>query len=265
MASRSRQVELARPPADDLAHAGGLEGPHDGRTDQPVVPGDVDLDVRPRRIPAACWQLWHSRHRAQAAHECAPDGRMAAMRVVSIEQLKRILASLPDNPRVVASGNFATPHVLLGALDAVVPEYRLHMLNAQKGLPDREGVTYETAFVGPGMRQQRAPRLHPLPAEPRPGPLPRPLPARRRAPAHVDRGGTTPSASAPRSTSSPRRSSRCASAAASSSCSRTRRCPTPTATRRSTSTRSTTSSRSTSRCPRTPRGRSTTCPGRSAS
>ena len=74
------------------------------------------------------------------------------MRVVNLEQLKRILGSLPENPRVVASGNFATPHVLLNALDEVVPEYRLHMLNAQKGLPDREGVTYETAFVGPGMR-----------------------------------------------------------------------------------------------------------------
>ena len=79
------------------------------------------------------------------------------MRVVSLEQLKRILANLPDNPRVVASGNFATPTVLLGALDEVVPEYRLHMLNAQKGLPDRDGVTYETAFVGPGMR--KSPRL----------------------------------------------------------------------------------------------------------
>jgi acyl-CoA hydrolase len=74
------------------------------------------------------------------------------MRVVGIEQLQRILANIPENPRVVASGNFATPHVLLNALDAVVPEYRLHMLNAQRGLPDREGVTYETAFVGPGMR-----------------------------------------------------------------------------------------------------------------
>jgi acyl-CoA hydrolase len=74
------------------------------------------------------------------------------MRVVSVEQLKRVLASLPENPRVVASGNFATPHVLLSALDEVVPEYILHMLNAQKALPDREGVTYETAFVGPGMR-----------------------------------------------------------------------------------------------------------------
>ncbi|MBK9738987.1 MAG: hypothetical protein IPO93_05660 [Actinobacteria bacterium] len=79
------------------------------------------------------------------------------MRVVSQEQLKKVLANLPDNPRVVASGNFATPTVLLGALDEVVPEYRLHMLNAQKGLPDREGITYETAFVGPGMR--KSPRL----------------------------------------------------------------------------------------------------------
>jgi acyl-CoA hydrolase len=79
------------------------------------------------------------------------------MRVVSVEQLKRVLASLPENPRVVASGNFATPTVLLGALDEVVPEYRLNMLNAQKPLPDREGVTYETAFVGPGMRH--SPRL----------------------------------------------------------------------------------------------------------
>jgi len=82
---------------------------------------------------------------------------MTLMRVVSVEQLKRVLASLPENPRVVASGNFATPTVLLGALDEVVPEYRLNMLNAQKPLPDREGVTYETAFVGPGMRH--SPRL----------------------------------------------------------------------------------------------------------
>lgn len=74
------------------------------------------------------------------------------MRVVSIDQLKRVLGNLPENPRVVASGNFATPTVLLGALDETVAQYQLHMLNAQKGLPDRDGVTYETAFVGPGMR-----------------------------------------------------------------------------------------------------------------
>ncbi|MSW81490.1 MAG: 4-hydroxybutyrate CoA-transferase, partial [Actinobacteria bacterium] len=74
------------------------------------------------------------------------------MRIINVEQLKRVLGDLPANPRVVASGNFATPKVLLGAVDEVVPEYRLHMLNARKGIPDRQGVTYETAFVGPGMR-----------------------------------------------------------------------------------------------------------------
>ena len=83
------------------------------------------------------------------------------MRVVSIDQLKGILGNLPENPRVVASGNFATPTVLLGALDETVESYRLHMLNAQKGLPDRDGVTYETAFVGPGMRNH--PRLTYIP------------------------------------------------------------------------------------------------------
>ena len=70
------------------------------------------------------------------------------------------LASL-SNPRVVASGNFATPHALLAAVDAALPAYRLHLLNAQPGLPDREGVRYETCFVGPGMR--RHPRLDYLP------------------------------------------------------------------------------------------------------
>jgi acyl-CoA hydrolase len=33
-----------------------------------------------------------------------------------------------------------------------VPRYRLFALNAQAGMPDREGVTFESPFVGPGMR-----------------------------------------------------------------------------------------------------------------
>lgn len=74
------------------------------------------------------------------------------MRVVTLEKLQSILSRLGPNPRVVASGNFATPHALLNAVDSVLPEYRLNMLNAQVGIPDREGVTYETCFVGPGMR-----------------------------------------------------------------------------------------------------------------
>ncbi len=79
-----------------------------------------------------------------------------------MEGLAQALAPLPDNPRVVVSGNFATPHALLAAFDAAVPTYRLHALNAQAGLPDREGVELETCFVGPGMR--RSPRLAYIPS-----------------------------------------------------------------------------------------------------
>ncbi|MDO9485235.1 MAG: acetyl-CoA hydrolase/transferase C-terminal domain-containing protein [Actinomycetota bacterium] len=74
------------------------------------------------------------------------------MRVITPEQLAGIYDGLPDNPRVVTSGNFATPFVLLNALDAHVSQYRLHLLNAQAGLPSRPGVHYETAFIGAGMR-----------------------------------------------------------------------------------------------------------------
>jgi acyl-CoA hydrolase len=81
----------------------------------------------------------------------------AFVRVITVEQLKSILASLPANPRIVASGNFATPKALLQLADECIPEFRLHMLNAQLGIPDREGITYESAFVGTGMR--RHPRL----------------------------------------------------------------------------------------------------------
>ena len=83
------------------------------------------------------------------------------MRVITTEQLKSILASLPSNPRIVASGNFATPRTLLALADECIPEFRLHMLNGQPGIPDREGVSYETAFVGPGMRHH--PRLSYIP------------------------------------------------------------------------------------------------------
>jgi len=74
------------------------------------------------------------------------------MKQVDVEQLKKVFASLPENPRVLVSGNFGTPRELLALFDSVVPEYTLHMLNAQRGIPDRPGVTYETAFVGVGMR-----------------------------------------------------------------------------------------------------------------
>jgi acyl-CoA hydrolase len=69
---------------------------------------------------------------------------------------------MATEPRVVAAGNFATPSTLLQWVDKVLPEYRLFVLNAQPTLPDRQGVTYETPFVGPGMREAR--RLEYLPA-----------------------------------------------------------------------------------------------------
>ena len=84
------------------------------------------------------------------------------MRVINLEQLKGILGHLPTNPRIVASGNFATPNVLLAAADTEIGEFRLNMLGAQKGIPDREGITFETSFVGPGMR--RSPRLSYVPS-----------------------------------------------------------------------------------------------------
>lgn len=83
------------------------------------------------------------------------------MKVITEQQLQKVLAALPHNPRVVASGNFATPHLLLKAMDAAVPEFKLHMLNAQPGIPDREGISYESSFIGAGMR--RHPRLTYIP------------------------------------------------------------------------------------------------------
>jgi acyl-CoA hydrolase len=83
------------------------------------------------------------------------------VKVVPLEQLPARLQHLPEEPRIIASGNFAAPLALLSALDAQLPNYRLHMLNAQPGIPDREGVVHETAFVGPGMRH--SPRLAYIP------------------------------------------------------------------------------------------------------
>lgn len=76
--------------------------------------------------------------------------------------LARALAALPDNPRIVVSGNHVTPWHTVGLVDAALDRYRLWALNGQRGLPDREGVTLETSFVGPGMR--RSPRLSYVPS-----------------------------------------------------------------------------------------------------
>jgi acyl-CoA hydrolase len=84
------------------------------------------------------------------------------MKRIRLEDLGAILAGVPANPRVVVSGNIAAPRTAVNALDEVLPQYIYHALNAQSGVPDREGVTLETAFVGTGMR--KSPRLCYLPA-----------------------------------------------------------------------------------------------------
>jgi acyl-CoA hydrolase len=95
------------------------------------------------------------------------DGRPAGIGDVTLTQhpagdLEGQLSRLPANPRVVATGNHATPWTTLRRIDEALPEYRLWVLNGQPGLPDRDGVTLETSFVGPGMR--RSPRLSYIPS-----------------------------------------------------------------------------------------------------
>jgi acyl-CoA hydrolase len=83
------------------------------------------------------------------------------VRLISETQLAAVLARLPKTPRVVAGGNFATPARALSVLDSAVAEYRLFALNAQAGMPDRDGVLLETPFVGPGMRGRAGLRYYP--------------------------------------------------------------------------------------------------------
>ncbi len=91
----------------------------------------------------------------------ARAGKNGFVRTISDSQLAAALSRLPGVPRVVAAGNFATPARALALLDGALAEYRLFMLNAQHGVPDRPGVTLETPFVGPGMRGKPGLRYFP--------------------------------------------------------------------------------------------------------
>lgn len=85
------------------------------------------------------------------------------MRIVGSARLLSLLEGIAyPEPRIVASGNHATPWHLLELADKALPEYRLFLLNAQPGIPVRGGVRHESPFVGPGMRG--LPTLDYLPA-----------------------------------------------------------------------------------------------------
>ncbi|NUS41332.1 MAG: acetyl-CoA hydrolase, partial [Terrabacter sp.] len=83
------------------------------------------------------------------------------MRTATTDELTRRLETLPSGSRVVVSGNMAVPWEAVKALDAAQKNYVLHALNAPAGLPERDGVTVETCFVGPGMRRHRGLRYVP--------------------------------------------------------------------------------------------------------
>jgi acyl-CoA hydrolase len=83
------------------------------------------------------------------------------MRVVDDERLIRMLGAVPGTPRVVASGSCAAPLHALSLVDKALAEFTLFMVNAPAGIPDRDGITYEAAFVGPGMRGNPRLRYYP--------------------------------------------------------------------------------------------------------
>jgi acyl-CoA hydrolase len=88
------------------------------------------------------------------------------VRTLTSSALSAALTALPavdgHGPRVVVAGNHSVPWDVLHLLDEVLPNYRLFMLNAPGGVPDRDGVVLETPFVGSGMRA--SPRLEYVPA-----------------------------------------------------------------------------------------------------
>jgi acyl-CoA hydrolase len=80
-------------------------------------------------------------------------GKDGDVDTVTIEEFQSRLRALPENPRVVVSGNMSVPWEAVRAIDAVLPSYTIHALNGPPGFPDREGVTVETCFVGAGQRK----------------------------------------------------------------------------------------------------------------
>ncbi len=84
-------------------------------------------------------------------------GRLSSVRIVSEQTAEAYFAALTAlEPRVVASGNFATPWTLLSVFDRACPRYRIFVLNPQRGWPCRTGVITETPFVGPGVRSDES-------------------------------------------------------------------------------------------------------------
>ncbi len=75
------------------------------------------------------------------------------MKIVSPSEIAKRLESLPGpEPRLVVSGNFATPWELVRILDSTLDRCRVFVMNPQIGWPVRPGFVTESPFVGPGVR-----------------------------------------------------------------------------------------------------------------
>ncbi len=85
------------------------------------------------------------------------------MRLIGIDELDRIIADLPERPRIVSPGGGASPLALLDGLDQALESWTLFCVNAPEGVPVRDGVTHETVFLGPGSRAARDVRYLPMP------------------------------------------------------------------------------------------------------
>ncbi len=75
------------------------------------------------------------------------------MNIVNQTEIAALLESLPGvEPRLVVSGNFATPWELVRILDETRSRCRAFVMNPQRGWPVRDGFVTESPFVGPGVR-----------------------------------------------------------------------------------------------------------------
>ncbi len=84
------------------------------------------------------------------------------MRTTDLDEVTARLAALGrGEPRLVVSGNYATPVPLVEAAGRAFERCRLFALNAQAPWPSVPGAVCETPFVGPGMRHE--PHLDYLP------------------------------------------------------------------------------------------------------
>ncbi len=72
--------------------------------------------------------------------------------VTETEVAERLRAVPGVEPRIVVSGNFATPWELVRILDQTLEHCRVFVMNPQRGWPVRPGFVTETPFVGPGVR-----------------------------------------------------------------------------------------------------------------